>query len=139
MVDAMTSGLHHIGARQEASKIWQKRKQFQFKPGAYTQFLVFMQNKIKHLSPTHEKASTFNLLECKPFLFVLCCIKGADGKEDNCICVYNRWIFNSNFENALSLTRAALDLCCSSSEEGTIFEKSTQVAKFPHIYKFKKR
>lgn len=36
MVDAMTSGLHHIGARQAASEIWQMRKRFQFKPGAYT-------------------------------------------------------------------------------------------------------
>jgi hypothetical protein len=44
----------------------------------------------------------------------MACIKGKNGKEDHYICVYNEWIFDSNFEKALVLSVEALGVYCSS-------------------------
>jgi hypothetical protein len=41
-------------------------------------------------------------------------ILGDDGKTDHAIAVAGGWIFDSNFERGLSLTKNSLDLCCSS-------------------------
>ena len=40
-----------------------------------------------------------------------------EGKDDHCVTLYGKWLFDSNFDYALPLTKECLDLCC--SNEGT--------------------
>ena len=138
MVDSMASALHYLGARQQASEVKQMGNRFKNKHNSFSLFLKNLQKKHKHLTPRREQPSTFDLLESKPASLVMSCIRGADGKEDHCICVYNKYIFDSNFDNALALTRDALNVCCSSSEKGTVYEGCTEVATFPDIFNLKK-
>ena len=51
-------------------------------------------------------------------------VKSDDGKTDHAICVAKGWIFDSNFEKALPLTRKSLDLCCSSNTTPTAFKEA---------------
>ena len=48
-------------------------------------------------------------------------VRGKDGKTDHAVCVVGEWIFDSNLEKALPLTKVSLDICCSSGD-GTITE-----------------
>ena len=53
---------------------------------------------------------------------ILVVLRGSDGKEDHCITVCERWLFDSNFEFALPLCQDSLDLCCSTDETQEKFE-----------------
>jgi len=53
-------------------------------------------------------------------------LKGLDGKTDHAICVVGKWIFDSNFEKALPLTKQSLNICCSSADKKTKFSCATR-------------
>jgi hypothetical protein len=53
-------------------------------------------------------------------------IRSSDNKTDHAICIVKNWIFDSNFQKALPLTRESLDLCASSSERKTSFTNVTR-------------
>ena len=60
--------------------------------------------------------SSYNILENAEDALVIAVLCGKDGKHDHCVTVYGRWIFDSNIKHALPLTRASLDICCSSED-----------------------
>ena len=79
---------------------------------------------------------------------VLASLKGSDGKDDHCVTVYGSWLFDSNFDYALPLTKEALDLCCSaentqdkfvSVNEARICQYAMDIKKKKHKKKNKKR
>ena len=53
-------------------------------------------------------------------------IRSTDGKTDHAITIVGNWIFDSNFERALPLTRESLDLCSSSADRNTDFAGVTR-------------
>ena len=61
------------------------------------------------------------LTEAKNYIMCLLAIQSSDGKMDHAICVVSDWIFDSNFEKALPLTKESLDLCRSSEDRKAVF------------------
>jgi hypothetical protein len=137
MVYSMASAVHYAGGKQLASEIRNMATRFEFKVGAFSCFLQFMERKHKSLKATRIKSTNFDLLERREESIILTCIRGADGKEDHCIAVYQEWIFDSNFPNALPLSTQSLDLCCSSDDKVTLFHSCTEVASFPFLFRCK--
>ena len=101
---------------------------------AFNAFLRVLSQKHKSLNAKREDTKTFDILKVDPKVLIMACLKGADGMEDHCIAVYNRWIFDSNFQLGLSLTKESLDLCCSSDQEQSCYTGCTELVSFPNIY-----
>lgn len=53
---------------------------------------------------------------------IITCLRASNGKEDHTVTIYNDWIFDGNFSNALPLNQKSLDICCSTNEENFTFE-----------------
>jgi hypothetical protein len=104
------------------------------KMNAFNAFINAMSQKHKALNGTHKSTKTFDLLKSKSGELIMACLRGADGMEDHCITVYDRWIFDSNFSQALSLTKNSLDLCCSSDDVSSTYTGYTEVVSFQNIY-----
>ena len=127
---SFASALHHIGLRQEASEIYQYSKQICEKHNSVSLFSDYLVTVNKHLRNTLLKASEWNIFANKKHDLVLVMLRGCDGKEDHCVTVYGRYIFDSNFEKALPLSRKSLDLCCSSDSVQTKFESVVEARMF---------
>ena len=67
------------------------------------------------------KVTSYDILDLVDTQLVVASLRGGDGKEEHCVTIYDKWVFDSNFEFALPLTREALDLCCSSDETHELF------------------
>jgi hypothetical protein len=106
----------------------------EFKVGVFGLFLSFLQQNHKALDAKKEDPSTFDLLAPQNKCLVMACIRGKDGKEDHCICIYTQWIYDSNFENALVLTNKSIGVCCSSVDQETQFDGCANVVSFPDMY-----
>ena len=104
MVYGIASAIHHTGGKQLTSEIHQMAKRFEHKMNAFGVFLEILRKKHKALSVKREDINTYDLYTIQPNELVMACLKGADGMEDHCIAVYDRWIFDSNFSKALTLT-----------------------------------
>jgi hypothetical protein len=138
MVYSMASAVHGAGLRQAASEIKNVAKKYEFKVGAFGKFINFLQKRFGALTSKTEHAATFDLLEKQKNLLIMACIRGRDGKQDHCICIYNDWIYDSNFQKALTLTRESLDVCCSSENQPTTYDGCAHVVSFPCFYNMKK-
>ena len=67
------------------------------------------------------------LVSPKEYLLCIVGIRSSDGKSDHAICIVNgEWIFDSNFEKALSFDAISLDLCSSSEDRATKFVEMTR-------------
>jgi hypothetical protein len=66
------------------------------------------------------------LVDAPKYRLCLLGIESSDGKTDHAICVIGNWIFDSNFEKALPLTKESLDICASSAERKSVFVKVTR-------------
>ena len=49
----------------------------------------------------------------KDYSFTVCQLEASDGDLSHTVTIVNQWIFDSNFRQALSLTKQNLDKCCS--------------------------
>ena len=134
MVYGLASAVHYAGNKQLASEIRNMAKRFEHRVGAFNAFLRVLCQKNKSLIAMREDTKTFDLLKVDPKVLVMARLKGADGMEDHCIAVYNKWIFDSNFQRGLSLTNESLDLCCSSDQEQSRYTGCTELVSFPNIY-----
>ena len=60
--------------------------------------------------------SSYKILDPVDNQLVVALLKGSDGKEQHSVTIYDRWVFDSNFDYALPLSKEALDLCCSAED-----------------------
>ena len=67
------------------------------------------------------KTSEWDILNPGKNQLVVASLKGSDAKEDHCVMVFDNWIFDSNFDFALPLSKESLDLCCSSDDTHETF------------------
>jgi hypothetical protein len=91
-----------------------------------TRFSVAVKESDKHFNFVKLKASSYNILEPVDNQLVVASLRGSDGKEEHCVTIFDKWVFDSNFEYALPLSREALDLCCSSEETHDQFVSVTE-------------
>src|SRR5687768_11548379 len=116
---SFASALHHVGAKQVASEVVSKSKKIIEKFNTIPYFLETMQKQSLNLKRL--KANAWNILKNEEKSMVVVTLRGSDGEEDHCVTVLGNWIFDSNFPNALPLTKDSLDLCCSSEDRAETF------------------
>jgi hypothetical protein len=75
------------------------------------------------------------LQESQKYIMCLVGIQSSDHKTDHAISIAGKWIFDSNFERALPLSKESLDLCCSSDSKKCTFEGITCVSMLKGINK----
>jgi hypothetical protein len=66
-------------------------------------------------------------------------LEGSDGKDDHCVTVYGSWLFDSNFDYALPLTKEALDLCCLGEDTQDTFVSVSEARICYYAMDFKKK
>ena len=129
LLNATASAIHYLKERKLSNKI--------FKKTIHNDYLL---NGFAHIRDTIlEEAKLvggYQLMACKKGFDVLSNSKdywlcvvglhGSDGKMDHAVAIANGWIFDSNFEKALKLTKENLDLCCSSDDVHSSFAKITK-------------
>jgi hypothetical protein len=135
MVYSFASAVHHMGWHQIASQIRNVGKKYEFKIGAFGRFANHLPRILKKFKTSKQNASTYDLLEGRMNCLILASIRGTDGKEDHCVTIYNGWIFDSNFNNALTLTKQSLDLCCSTMETKCNYDGCAQLSIFKKLGK----
>ena len=113
---SFASALHHVGAKQIASEVHSMSKKISEKCDTLKLFVELLQKHSTPLNFKNLKANQWNIFENKDEDLVVVLLQGSDGKEDHCVTLYRKWIFNSNFTNALPLSKDSLDLCCSSDD-----------------------
>jgi hypothetical protein len=72
------------------------------------------------------KWNIFN--DSQKYLMCLVGVQSSDHKTDHAVSIAGKWIFDSNFENALPLSKESLDLCCSSDSRKSFFAGVTRVS-----------
>ena len=118
---SFASALFHVGAKQIASKVYQKSKKIMERYNTIPYFIETMQKHSTPLNFKRLKGNAWNILENWEKSMVVVTLHGSDGQEDHCVTVYGKLIFDSNFSNALPLTIESLDLCCSSNSRAEKF------------------
>ena len=116
LVDCFCNALHHMGYRQVASLIYTKRKLIVDKCNTMSRFLNFAIKASGYLVSEKLELSTWNIWDVGKHELVLVQLRGSDGKEDHVVCLAGGWLFDSNFDTAMRLSRETLDLCCSSDD-----------------------
>ena len=83
----------------------------------------------------------WDILKNGPNDLVVTTLRGSDGKDDHCVTIYGSWLFDSNFDYALPLTKETLDLCCSAEGSNDTFESvgEARICKFFMNVEKKKR
>ena len=72
---------------------------------------------------------------------VVASLRGSDGKEEHCVTIFDKWVFDSNFEYALPLSRESLDICCSSEDTNDKFVSvaEARLCRYTDVLDFKKK
>jgi len=135
LVYSFGSALYYVGARQLSSELYRCSKLIIEQHDTFKKFLSFLQTRSRHMNFKVLKVSKWNILENGDEDLVVAMIRGIDGKEDHCVTILGKLIFDSNFEKALPLCREALDLCCSSDTKKTSFD-SVVAARLFFDYKY---
>ena len=131
LVYSFASALHHIGLHQIASETYQAANHIVEKHNTFHLFSLYMKSKAKQLFMQKLKRTKWNILENGDKDLVIVSIRSRDGKEDHCVTLFGKWIFDSNFPKALPLCMEALDLCCSSDTIQDKFECVVEARKVP--------
>ena len=88
---------------------------------------------VKLLKTASMVGPDFNILSDNLSGMYLVQLRGSDGMEDHCITVSDKWIFGSNFKNALPRTKESLNMWCSSAVVPCQFVTCTNVEQFPKV------
>ena len=62
-------------------------------------------------------------------------LQSTDGGVDHAVTIFNGWIFDSNFPQALPVDKKSFDLCCSTDEIQQSFVKFHKLHTYPHFHK----
>ena len=114
LTDSFASALHYMGIKQVASELFQRRKKIINRSNTWECFQQYLETRSKALKCIILSMSDWKLTDLKVTDLVAASLRGSDGKVDHAVTFHGNWIFDSNFERALPLNQASLDLCCSS-------------------------
>jgi hypothetical protein len=135
MVYALASAIHVTGRTEIAAMIFNNSKRYV--NAAENAFKLFVDD----LRLSRKLFRTkFNYPSTKTDLvgdigtgIYLTRIRGSDGKDDHCVAVTSKWIFDSNFKHALPRNMESFNLCCSSEEVESLYVANVEIAHFPEI------
>ena len=123
MVYSFASALHYIGEKQYASEIYKMHKKIVNCKDAVGRFSDYVRQINEKFQFYIFKTKEWNILENAQASLVLVTLGGSNGKQDHCVTLCGKWVFDSNFEYALPLCQESLDLCCSTDDIQAKFEK----------------
>ena len=121
LVYSFASALDHIGAKTSAFVLYRKSGKIINRCDTVARFSVAVKDSDKHFNFVRLKLPSYNILDRVDNQLVVASLRGSDGKEEHCVTIFDKWVFDSNFEYALPLCRESLDLCCSSKETNDQF------------------
>ena len=75
----------------------------------------------------------------KAYSFAICQLHASDGDLSHTIIIVDKWIFDSNFSQALPLSKVSLDKCCSLGNYRTNITFQKSVKTYRYIYRCRKR
>ena len=104
------------GARQAASKIVQKGDKTINRCNTIQRFYKTVTGSNSHFNFERIKDKNWDIFANGEKDLVVALLLGSDRKEDHCITLYGQWIYDSNFDYALLLTKECLDMCCSAED-----------------------
>jgi hypothetical protein len=126
--------MHYFGLKDIGSWIYNQRNRFIHQSKGFSYFL-------NQLRGAHKVLNQVKVSRDQPLSFLgtditgmyLTQVLGSDGKEDHCVVITQKWIFDSNFSVALPRTQKSLDLCCSTDDIQSTFVSFPQIAHFPKV------
>ena len=133
MVYSMASIMHYSGDTSAGAWMRNRAKRYLSDPSAFRSFVRDVRHHVKLLKTASMVGPDYNILSDNLSGMYLVQLRGSDGMEDHCITVSDKWIFDSNFKNALPRTKESLDLCCSSDEVPCQFVTCVNVEHFPKV------
>lgn len=128
---SFASALHFVGLKQIASELFRCSKMIINRPDTWPRFAAFLVTKSPHLCSFNVELSGWDIFKDKKDQLISVTLQGSDGKCDHAVAVCGKWLFDSNFDKAMELSREALDLCCSSHETEAKFVKVECARCFP--------
>ena len=134
MIYAMASAVHFSGRRDIGAWIHNGAKRYMHAKNAFQSFIEQLKKRYKVFR--RQKSHPNNNLDLLGPLedgMYLARIKGSNGKDDHCVVITQKWIFDSNFEHALPRTRSSFNLCCSSDSVSCNYEGIVQIKHFPGL------
>jgi hypothetical protein len=133
MVLAMASIMHYSGDTSAGAWMKNRFKRYLSDPAAFQTFVKDIRHHVKLLKSGATLGKHFDILGSGLSGIYLAQVQGSDGKEDHCVAVSDKWIFDSNFKNALPRSQESLNMCCSSDEEKSLFVTCINVEHFPKV------
>ena len=133
------SALHFVGLRKIANELFRGSKKIINRHDSCQRFMKFLVHKSKYLSTSKYRSKFCEIFDIKKEQLMSVILQGSDGKCDHAVAICGRWIFDSNFDNALELSKESFDLCCSSDEVEATFVKIVWGRFFPEYNKEVKR
>jgi hypothetical protein len=134
MVYSLASTIHYLGETDIASKIRNDAARYGKDLNAFRTFVQDLKKKYKifrkELKGKHKVEEWWGTQLTGIYLTRL---MGSDGKDDHCVVVTDRWIFDSNFKLALPRSKESFDLCCSSDEQKSTFVEVVEYKHFPLV------
>ena len=133
MVLAMASIMHYSGDTSAGAWMKNRFKRYLSDPAAFQTFVKDIRHHVKLLKSGATLGKHFDILGSGLSGIYLAQVQGSDGKEDHCVAVSDKWIFDTNYKNALPRSQESLDMCCSSDEEKSLFVMCINVEHFPKV------
>ena len=134
MVYSMASAMHYFNHAIIGSWIYNNRRRFIHQNLAFTNFTTQLKEAHKVLNQVRVyKDQLPSFLGPEITGLYLARVRGSDGKEDHSVVLSQKWIFDSNFPNALPRNQQSMDLCCSTDDTSSTFVSYPQIAHFTKI------
>ena len=132
MVYAMASAMHYFNQKEVGSWIYNQRSRFIHQSKGFSYF-------VNQLRGQHTVLNKVKVTKDEPLGFLgpeltglyLARVLGSDGKEDHCVVITQKWIFDSNLKVALPRNQESLDLCCSTDDSPKQIRKVSTDCTFP--------
>ena len=132
MILALANALHFMGEKAFARRLAGQSKHLQKKFDLINCLFSWMRNNSKGLVIVRldKKKAVVNPFTLNENQLHSICLTGSDGKEDHSVAIAGGFIFDANVTHALTLSKEALGLCCSTDLERAEFVACQKVYKY---------
>ena len=116
LVVATCNLLQFLGKTILAKTFFSKTEEILTAGNPWNTFCDLLQKVTKGLEARRQKKSELDLKTDEGPL--ISAVKGSDGKDNHVVAIYQGWVFDGNYPNALVQRTESLDMCCDSTFVG---------------------
>ena len=106
---SFASALHYAGRADLASIVVRKGRSLTDDPMNWKKFFLLLQSLHKKQHNKKIAPETFSFENVSEEDCLVMCPRGSDRKEDHCVTIFNKLIFDANMDKAMPLTKSNLD------------------------------